>query len=97
MSLLLTVRAEIAGYLSALLLVYSVLIVAWVLKSWIIVSGATISWLYPVFRFLDSTVGPLMAFFRRFIPPLGPVDISPIVALLAVQIGGGFVVRLVGG
>ena len=92
-----TARTEIADYLSALLLVYSVLLVAWVVQSWIQASGASVPWLSGVFRFLDSVVGPFVALFRRFIPPLGPVDLSPLVALLVVQIGGGLVVRLVGG
>jgi YggT family protein len=31
---------------------------------------------------LDSVVGPVLAPLRRFIPPLGGVDITPIIALL---------------
>jgi uncharacterized protein YggT (Ycf19 family) len=33
--------------------------------------------------FLDQTVGPVLAFFRRFTPPLGPIDLSPMIALVA--------------
>lgn len=95
--ILLTLRVEIAGFLSALLLVYSILVVAWVVKSWVIASGARVGGFAPVFHFLDSTVEPYVGLFRRFIPPLGPVDLSPLVALLVLQIGGGFVVRLIGG
>jgi uncharacterized protein YggT (Ycf19 family) len=94
---LLTLRVELAGFLSALILVYSILVIAWVVKSWVIVSGARVGGLAPVFHFLDATVEPFMNLFRRFIPPIGPVDISPIVALLVLQIGGGLIVRLVGG
>jgi len=92
-----TVRIEIAGYLSALLLVYSVLIIGWVVQSWVLASGISVGRFAPVFHFLDSVVGPFMNLFRKYIPPLGPVDISPLVALLVVQIGGGLVVSLVHG
>ena len=37
-------------------------------------------------NFLDQTVGPVLAFFRRFIPPLGPLDLSPMIALLALSL-----------
>jgi uncharacterized protein YggT (Ycf19 family) len=94
---LLTLRLQIADFLSALILVYSILVVAWVVKSWVVVSGARVGGLSPLFHFLDSTVEPYIALFRRFIPPLGPVDISPIVALLVLQIGGGVLVSLIGG
>lgn len=94
---LLTIRVEIAGFMSALILVYSILVVAWVVKSWVVASGARIGGLAPVFHFLDATVEPYVNLFRRFIPPLGPVDLSPLVALLVLQLGGGILVGLVGG
>lgn len=35
-------------------------------------------------RFLEAVTRPVLAPFRRFIPPLGGVDVSPIVAVLIV-------------
>jgi len=40
---------------------------------------------------------PYLGFFRRFIPPLGPIDLSPVVAIILLQIVGGIVVRLIRG
>ena len=37
-------------------------------------------------NFLDQTVGPVLAFFRRFIPPLGPIDLSPMILLLGMSL-----------
>jgi uncharacterized protein YggT (Ycf19 family) len=37
-------------------------------------------------NFLDQTVGPVLAFFRRFIPPLGPIDLSPMILLLGISL-----------
>ena len=33
---------------------------------------------------------PYLSIFRRFIPPIGPIDISPIVAILFLQFVVGF-------
>jgi YggT family protein len=37
-------------------------------------------------NFLDQTVGPVLAFSRRFIPPLGPIDLSPMILLLGMSL-----------
>lgn len=42
-----------------------------------------------VFSFLYSVTEPVMGPVRRTIPPIGMIDISPIVVLLGVQIVGG--------
>ncbi len=38
-----------------------------------------------VTSFLDAVTRPVLAPFQRFIPPLGGVDITPIIALLVIQ------------
>jgi YggT family protein len=38
-----------------------------------------------VLRFLDAVIGPLLAPFQRIVPPLGGVDITPILLILALQ------------
>ena len=63
-----------------------------------IIISAVLSWLvafnvinlrnqfvYSVARVLDAVTPPVLAPFRRFIPPLGGVDISPIIAILVLQ------------
>jgi YggT family protein len=37
-------------------------------------------------NFLDQTVGPVLAFLRRYIPPLGPIDLSPMILLLGMSL-----------
>jgi uncharacterized protein YggT (Ycf19 family) len=37
-------------------------------------------------RFLDDTVAPYLMIFRRFIRPLGPLDLSAMVAIFALWI-----------
>jgi YggT family protein len=65
---------------------------------WIIIANAILSWLvafdvinlrHPaarsVARFLDAVTTPVLAPFRRVIPPIGGIDITPIIALLLIQ------------
>ncbi|MFN3583928.1 YggT family protein [Phenylobacterium sp.] len=65
---------------------------------WAIIISAVMSWLvafnvinlrnqfvYGVVRFLDAVTRPVLAPFQKVIPPLGGVDISPIIAILVLQ------------
>jgi YggT family protein len=63
-----------------------------------IIVSAVMSWLvafdvinlrnrfvYSLSRFLDAVTSPILRPVQRFIPPLGGVDISPIIVLLVIQ------------
>ena len=64
---------------------------------WAIIISAVLSWLvafdiinlrnqavYQISTFLDRVTDPILRPFRRIIPPLGGVDISPIIVLLII-------------
>ena len=53
--------------------------------------------LNAVLDFLRDVTEPYLGLFRRFIPPIGPVDVSPIVAILVLQIVGGIIINIVDG
>ena len=93
-------RADVANYLSTLLLVYTVLIFIRILLSWVP--------RMPYNRFLAAAVGfvtdvvdPYLNLFRRFLPPVrigpGALDLSPVVGLIVLQIVGSIVVGLIRG
>ncbi|OUO34532.1 YggT family protein [Olsenella sp. An290] len=64
--------------------VYEVLIVAYCLMSWVPRTG---SGLFEDIRgALGILVEPYLGFFRRFIPPLGGIDFSPVVAILVLGV-----------
>jgi len=97
---LLTVRATAAEYLAALLDVYTILIIAYILSSLYQSFGGRVPYnrlLMSVLDFLRQVCEPYLGIFRRFIPPLGAIDLSPLVAILVLTIGGGLVVRLIAG
>jgi uncharacterized protein YggT (Ycf19 family) len=84
-----TVREQIAGFLDALLTVYILLIFAYIISTLIFSFGGRIpysKWSSAVLGFLRDVSEPYLGLFRRFIPPIGPVDVSPIVAILVLTI-----------
>lgn len=95
-----TVREQIGGFLLALIEVYVILIIAYILTQLFFGFGGRVPYnrvLSAVIEFLNQTVRPYLAFFRRFIPMLGPIDLSPIVGILVLQIVGGLVARSIRG
>ena len=85
------VRNEIADFVSALITVYIILIIAYIVVNLVITLRGSIpysGWSSALLGFLRDVVEPYLSIFRRFIPPIGPLDISPIVAILLLQIVG---------
>jgi uncharacterized protein YggT (Ycf19 family) len=94
------VRGDIADYLGALIQVYSLLIIAYVVTSFIFAMGVRMPysrWVDAILKFLRDVSEPYLRIFRRFIPPLGAFDLSPIVALLVLYLLGTLLVSLVRG
>jgi uncharacterized protein YggT (Ycf19 family) len=89
---------DIANFLSALITVYSLIIVAYIITSLIFSFGVRMPYnrvLNAILSFLRDVSEPYLRPFRRIIPQIGPLDISPIVAILVLQIGGGIIVSLI--
>lgn len=98
--ILATARESIANFLNALLIVYLIMIFAYIITSLIFSFGGRIpysKWSSAVLGFLRDVCEPYLGIFRRFIPPIGPVDVSPIVAILFLQIVGGLIINIIHG
>jgi uncharacterized protein YggT (Ycf19 family) len=70
--------------------------------SLIIIIGALLSWVNPdpsnsIVRAIYGISEPLLAPFRRIVPNLGGLDISPIIALLCFQLIGSFGQQIISG
>ena len=72
------------NFLAALYYVYTILIFLYILMSWVQLPYNV--WIGRVRTFLHDTVEPYLGIFRRIIPPLGGLDLSPIVALIVLQL-----------
>ena len=93
-------RVEVADFLSALLTVYVLCIIAWIVVSFVFAMGVRVPFspaLNAVLDFLRDVSEPWLRIFRRLGLRVGPLDLSPIVALLVLQYGGGFLINLLHG
>ncbi len=80
-----SVPSSIGDYLSALIVVYIVILLVHLLTNMLFSFGARppySAWSDAVFNFMRDVTEPYLRVFRRFIPPLGPIDLSPMVAIL---------------
>ncbi len=93
-------RTSIADFLSALILVYTICIVAWIVVSLVFSFGARVPYSRPlnaVLDFLRDVTNPYLRLFRRLGLQFGPIDFSAIVAIIVLQVGGGIIVGLIRG
>ena len=73
----------VAQSLSLLTLTLSALLIVRAIASWVVAAGAGYN---PMLRLLEQLTEPLLAPLRRIIPPLGGMDFSVLLALVAVQL-----------
>ena len=64
--------------------VYTILIIAWLISSWVRLPYNV--WIGRARTFLDDTVSPYVGVFRRRLPMFGPLDLSPMLALIVLQV-----------
>ena len=83
-SLLADVSSSLASFVNVFIWVYILLLFAYILTSWIRLPYSP--WLNRVQRFLYDVCDPYLRLFRRFLPPVGPLDLSPMVGLFVLYI-----------
>ena len=80
-----------------LISLYSNIILAAIIVSWLrafnVVSTSN-RFMYAVCDVLDRLTAPVFDYARRFIPPFGGLDFSPIVVLIALEFLQTFLVRV---
>lgn len=62
--------------------IYTALLFVRILLSWF----PNVNWFDPPFSILSQLTDPYLNVFRNFIPPLGGLDFSPILAILLLQV-----------
>lgn len=71
---------------------------------WLVIARIILSFLplflridpyHPIIRFVHESTEPLMAPFRRLIPPIGGFDLSPIVLFLVLQVVEELILQVV--
>ena len=100
MAVLATLRGDVANYVQAVFYVYTLLIIAYILSSLFFAFGGRVPysrWFSCLLGFLRDVCEPYLSIFRRFIPPLGPLDLSPVIGIILLNIVGGIIVSLIRG
>ena len=93
-------RGDIANYVEALFLVYILLIFVYILLNMMFSLGLR----PPYSRFVDAVMNflrdvcePYLRIFRRFIPPIGMFDLTPIIGIFLLIAVETLVVGLIRG
>lgn len=79
--MLIKLLSRVNYFISTLIYFYSILIVLRIFLSWL----PSIDWEKQPVKFVRIITDAYLDLFRRFIPPLGGLDFSPIVALLFLE------------
>jgi YggT family protein len=84
--------SSVQNFVQVFVWVYVLLIFAYVLMSWIRLPYSI--WLSRIQRFLYDVCEPYLRLFRRILPPLGPLDLSPMIAVIVLFIAGRVAISL---
>ena len=93
-------RNDVADYVQALFRVYVLIIIAYIVMNLFFAFGGRMpysGWSRAVLDFLRDVSEPVLAPFRRVIPPLGPLDLSPMIAIILLGIIGNVIANLIRG
>ena len=94
LTVLFDVVTSVQTFVSVFILVYTLLLFAYILLSWVKLPYSPI--LNRVQRFLYDVCEPYLRLFRRVLPSFGPLDLSPIVAIVVLYIIGRVIQALLG-
>jgi YggT family protein len=93
-SVLADMASSLQAFVGVFIYVYVLLILAYVLSSWIRMPYSPT--LNRVQRFLYDVCDPFLRLFRRVLPSLGPLDLSPIAAVFSLIVLQRLLISLIG-
>ena len=68
-------------FVDVFITVYTLVILAYIITSWLRLPYSP--WLNRIQRFLYDVSEPYLRLFRRLLPSMGPLDLSPLVGIVA--------------
>jgi YggT family protein len=72
--------------------VYSLVILLYIIASWLRLPYSP--WLNRIQRFLYDVSEPYLRIFRRLLPSMGPLDLSPMIGIIVLVILGQVAIRI---
>jgi len=92
LSLLADAIDSVNSFIWAFTAVYTLIILAYVVTSWVRLPYST--WLNRIQRFLYDVAEPYLRLFRRILPSMGPLDLSPWIATIVLWLFAGVLMRI---
>jgi YggT family protein len=80
------------NFVDALYYVYLVLIFVYIVMSWVRLPYNI--WIGRLRGFLEDTVVPFLRLFRNMVPPIGGMDLSPILAFIVLWLVHEVLIRI---
>jgi YggT family protein len=79
-SLLADAITRVENFVDVFIAVYSFVLLLYIISSWLRLPYSP--WLNRIQRFLYDVSEPYLRIFRRMLPSMGPIDLSPMVGLI---------------
>jgi YggT family protein len=84
--------SKVETFVNVFVSVYSLVIFLYIIASWVRLPYS--SWLNRIQRFLYDVSEPYLRLFRRILPSFGPLDLSPMIAIIVLIILGQVAIRI---
>jgi YggT family protein len=94
--ILASVRTGIADFLSTVIYIYTLLIFLYVVLQLLLQLGLRIPYSRStdaILTFLRDVCEPFLRLIRRVIPPFGAIDLSPLIAIILLQLVNSLIVQ----
>ena len=85
----------IETFIRSFVQIYVLLILVWVVLGYFRLPYNV--WLSRIRRFLDDTVQPYLRAWRRILPMFGPLDLSPMIGVIALLAGEQILINVIDG
>jgi YggT family protein len=85
----------IQTFIRSFVQIYVLLILVWVVLGYFRLPYNV--WLSRIRRFLDDTVQPYLRAWRKILPMFGPLDLSPMIGILALLAGEQILISVIDG
>ena len=92
LSLLADAIDQAKTFVNVFITVYTLVILAYIVTSWLRLPYSP--WLNRIQRFLYDVSEPYLRLFRRILPSMGPLDLSPMVGTIVLWILAGALMRI---
>jgi YggT family protein len=79
-------------FINVFITVYSLVILLYIITSWVRLPYSP--WLNRIQRFLYDVSEPYLRLFRRVLPSVGPLDLSPMIGIIVLVILGQVAIRI---